>query len=83
MLCSCVSVTSLESRKAHLSALVDEAQRRAGELANQVMRESLTLDTSDKDKQLKAWEWRCKLYKRMKTGFEHSREYDIMAMTAY
>ncbi|KAG5280221.1 hypothetical protein AALO_G00086410 [Alosa alosa] len=39
------------------------------------MRESLTLDTPDsvKDKQLKAWEWRCKLYQRMKTGFEHSR----------
>ncbi|KAL2101760.1 hypothetical protein ACEWY4_003521 [Coilia grayii] len=65
--------TSLESREAHLTTLVDEAQRRAGELANQVMRESLTLDTSDKDKQLKAWEWRCKLYKRMKTGFQHSR----------
>ncbi|XP_076120935.1 ankyrin repeat and fibronectin type-III domain-containing protein 1 isoform X2 [Alosa pseudoharengus] len=67
--------TSLESRVAHLTALVDEAQRQAGELANQVMRESLTLDTPDsvKDKQLKAWEWRCKLYQRMKTGFEHSR----------
>ncbi|XP_062387147.1 ankyrin repeat and fibronectin type-III domain-containing protein 1 [Sardina pilchardus] len=66
---------SLESREAHLTALVDEAQRQAGELANQVMRESLTLDTPDsaKDKQLKAWEWRCKLYQRMKTGFEHSR----------
>ncbi|XP_051522897.1 ankyrin repeat and fibronectin type-III domain-containing protein 1-like [Myxocyprinus asiaticus] len=64
---------SLESRDAHLSALVQEAQRRASELSNQVMRESLSLETSDKEKQLKAWEWRCKLYKRMRTGFECAR----------
>ncbi|KAL1264584.1 hypothetical protein QQF64_004939, partial [Cirrhinus molitorella] len=64
---------SLESRDAHLSALVQEAQRRASELSTQVMRESLSLETSDKEKQLKAWEWRCKLYKRMRTGFEHAR----------
>ncbi|XP_030631009.1 ankyrin repeat and fibronectin type-III domain-containing protein 1 [Chanos chanos] len=64
---------SLESREAHLSALVQEAQRRASELSTQVMRESLSLDTSEKEKQLKAWEWKCKLYKRMRTGIEHSR----------
>ncbi|XP_026079062.1 ankyrin repeat and fibronectin type-III domain-containing protein 1-like [Carassius auratus] len=64
---------SLESRDAHLSALVQEAQRRASDLSTQVMRESLSLETSDKEKQLKAWEWRCKLYKRMRTGFEHAR----------
>ncbi|XP_051771084.1 ankyrin repeat and fibronectin type-III domain-containing protein 1 isoform X2 [Ctenopharyngodon idella] len=64
---------SLDSRDAHLSALVQEAQRRASELSTQVMRESLSLETSDKEKQLKAWEWRCKLYKRMRTGFEHAR----------
>ncbi|XP_052427599.1 ankyrin repeat and fibronectin type-III domain-containing protein 1 isoform X1 [Carassius gibelio] len=64
---------SLESRDAHLSALVQEAQRRANELSTQVMRESLSLETSEKEKQLKAWEWRCKLYKRMRTGFEHAR----------
>ncbi|XP_063044914.1 ankyrin repeat and fibronectin type-III domain-containing protein 1 [Engraulis encrasicolus] len=68
--------TSLESREAHLNTLVEEADRRAGELANQVMRETLTLDSSDKDKQLKAWEWRCRLYKRMRTGFQHSRAPD-------
>lgn len=68
------SVVSQESREAHLSALVQEAQRRASELSTQVMRESLSLETSDKEKQLKAWEWRCKLYKRMRTGFEHARE---------
>uniref|UniRef100_W5LEH6 Ankyrin repeat and fibronectin type III domain containing 1 n=1 Tax=Astyanax mexicanus TaxID=7994 RepID=W5LEH6_ASTMX len=64
---------SQESREAHLSTLVQEAQRRASELSTQVMRESLSLETSDKEKQLKAWEWRCKLYKRMRTGFEHSQ----------
>ncbi len=70
----CVSVVSLESRDAHLSALVQEAQRRASELSTLVMRESLSLEISDKEKQLKAWEWRCKLYKRMRTGFEHARK---------
>ncbi|XP_076855664.1 ankyrin repeat and fibronectin type-III domain-containing protein 1 isoform X2 [Brachyhypopomus gauderio] len=64
---------SQESREAHLSALVQEAQRRASELSTQVMRESLSLEPSDKEKQLKAWEWRCKLYKRMRTGFEHAQ----------
>ncbi|XP_060796049.1 ankyrin repeat and fibronectin type-III domain-containing protein 1 isoform X4 [Neoarius graeffei] len=64
---------SQESREAHLSALVQEAQRRASDLSTQVMRESLSLETSDKEKQLKAWEWRCKLYKRMRTGFEHAQ----------
>ncbi|KAI4878931.1 hypothetical protein NFI96_017667 [Prochilodus magdalenae] len=64
---------SQESREAHLSTLVQEAQRRASELSTQVMRESLSLETSDKEKQLKAWEWRCKLYKRMLTGFEHAQ----------
>uniref|UniRef100_A0AAY4AHK7 Ankyrin repeat and fibronectin type III domain containing 1 n=1 Tax=Denticeps clupeoides TaxID=299321 RepID=A0AAY4AHK7_9TELE len=67
---------SLESREAHLATLVQEAQRRAGELSTSVVRESLSLDPSDKEKQLKAWEWRCKLYKRMKAGFEHARPPD-------
>nr|XP_055031561.1 ankyrin repeat and fibronectin type-III domain-containing protein 1 isoform X1 [Misgurnus anguillicaudatus] len=67
---------SLESRDAHLSALVQEAQRRASELSTQVMRESLSLETSDKEKHLKDWEWRCRLYKRMRTGFEHARPPD-------
>uniref|UniRef100_A0A4W4F132 Fibronectin type-III domain-containing protein n=1 Tax=Electrophorus electricus TaxID=8005 RepID=A0A4W4F132_ELEEL len=64
---------SQERREAHLSALVQEAQRRASELSTQVMRENLSLEPSDKEKQLKAWEWRCKLYKRMRTGFEHAQ----------
>uniref|UniRef100_A0A8C9SFU6 Ankyrin repeat and fibronectin type III domain containing 1 n=4 Tax=Scleropages formosus TaxID=113540 RepID=A0A8C9SFU6_SCLFO len=62
---------SLESRAVHLSTLVQEAQRRVNELSAQTLSEGL--DNSDKEKQLKAWEWRYKLYKRMKTGFEHAR----------
>ncbi|KAJ8363726.1 hypothetical protein SKAU_G00125570 [Synaphobranchus kaupii] len=64
---------SLESRAGHLSTLVQEAGRRVSELSAQVQSEGLSLDSSDKDKQLKAWEWRYKLYKRMRTGFEHAR----------
>ncbi|KAG9350293.1 hypothetical protein JZ751_026647 [Albula glossodonta] len=64
---------SLESRAGHLSTLVQEAGRRVSELSAQLQGEGLSLDSSDKDKQLKAWEWRYKLYKRMKTGFEHAR----------
>ncbi|XP_052333708.1 ankyrin repeat and fibronectin type-III domain-containing protein 1-like [Oncorhynchus keta] len=64
---------SVESREAHLSSLVIEAERRAGELAAQAQRDGLSLEACDKDKQLRAWEWRCKLYKRMMTGFQHAR----------
>ncbi|XP_066560746.1 ankyrin repeat and fibronectin type-III domain-containing protein 1 [Amia ocellicauda] len=64
---------SLESRALHLTTLVQEAQQRVSELSAQVLSEGLNLDSSDKEKQLKAWEWRYKLYKRMKTGFEHAR----------
>ncbi|XP_036812191.1 ankyrin repeat and fibronectin type-III domain-containing protein 1-like [Oncorhynchus mykiss] len=64
---------SVESREAHLSSLVIEAERRAGELAAQAQRDGLSLEACDKDKQLRAWEWRCKLYKRMTTGFQHAR----------
>ncbi|KAJ8246388.1 hypothetical protein GJAV_G00267210 [Gymnothorax javanicus] len=64
---------SLESRAGHLSSLVQEAGRRVSELSAQVQSEGLSLDTSDKDKQLKAWEWKYKLYKRMRSGFEHAR----------
>ncbi|CAL8302668.1 unnamed protein product [Lota lota] len=64
---------SVESREAHLSSLVVEAERRADELAMQAQKEGLSLDACHKDKQLRAWEWRSKLYKRMRTGFQHAR----------
>ncbi|XP_048871521.1 ankyrin repeat and fibronectin type-III domain-containing protein 1 isoform X2 [Brienomyrus brachyistius] len=62
---------SLESRILHLSTLVQEAQRRVSELSAQSLSDGL--DSSDREKQLKVWEWRYKLYKRMKTGIEHAK----------
>uniref|UniRef100_A0A3Q3M0Q0 Ankyrin repeat and fibronectin type III domain containing 1a n=1 Tax=Mastacembelus armatus TaxID=205130 RepID=A0A3Q3M0Q0_9TELE len=64
---------SVESRESHLSALVEEAERRAADLATQAQRDGLSLEACHKDKQLRAWEWRSKLYKRMRTGFQHAR----------
>lgn len=69
-----VAVVSVESREAHLSSLVLEAERRAADLAAQAQRDGLSLEACHKDKQLRAWEWRSKLYKRMRTGFQHARE---------
>lgn len=66
---------SLESRSLHLSTLVREAEQRVNELTAQVVNEAPNADCSNKEKQLKAWEWRYRLYKRMKAGFEHAREY--------
>lgn len=56
----------------HLNTLVQEAQQRVSELSAQVMSEGLSMDNTDKEKQLKAWEWRYRLYKRMKAGYEHA-----------
>lgn len=67
-------VVSLESRSLHLSTLVREAEQRVNELMAQVVNEAPNADCSEKEKQLKAWEWRFRLYKRMKAGFEHARE---------
>ncbi|MGH0153659.1 UNVERIFIED_CONTAM: hypothetical protein FKN15_025448 [Acipenser sinensis] len=64
---------SQESRVLHLSTLVQEAQHRVSELSAQATSEGLSLDSTEREKQLKAWEWRYRLYKRMKTGFEHAR----------
>ncbi|XP_068062536.1 ankyrin repeat and fibronectin type-III domain-containing protein 1-like [Anomalospiza imberbis] len=64
---------SLESRSLHLSTLVREAEQRVNELMAQVVNEAPNADCSEKEKQLKAWEWRFRLYKRMKAGFEHAR----------
>ncbi|KAM6964555.1 ankyrin repeat and fibronectin type-III domain-containing protein 1 isoform 1-T1 [Tautogolabrus adspersus] len=71
---------SVESREAHLSSLVVEAERRAADLAAQAQREGLSLEACQKDKQLRAWEWRSKLYKRMRTGFQHARAPEAPSM---
>ncbi|XP_062999407.1 ankyrin repeat and fibronectin type-III domain-containing protein 1-like isoform X1 [Elgaria multicarinata webbii] len=64
---------SLESRSLHLSTLVREAEQRVNDLTAQVANEVPNADCSEKEKQLKAWEWRYRLYKRMNAGFEHAR----------
>ncbi|KAG8557691.1 hypothetical protein GDO81_016709 [Engystomops pustulosus] len=66
-------VMSLESRSLHLSTLVREAEQRVNDLTAQVVNEAPNVDCSEKEKQLKSWEWRYRLYKRMKAGFEHAR----------
>ncbi|KAM8730197.1 ankyrin repeat and fibronectin type-III domain-containing protein 1 isoform 2-T4 [Acanthopagrus schlegelii] len=71
---------SVESREAHLSSLVLEAERRAADLAAQAQRDGLSLEACHKDKQLRAWEWRSKLYKRMRTGFQHARPPEAPSM---
>ncbi|KAJ8013464.1 hypothetical protein DPEC_G00030060 [Dallia pectoralis] len=63
---------TVECRETHLSSLVMEAEKRVEELASQAQREGLSLEACDKDKQLRVWEWKTKLYKRMKTGFQQA-----------
>ncbi|XP_074463855.1 ankyrin repeat and fibronectin type-III domain-containing protein 1 isoform X3 [Larus michahellis] len=64
---------NMESRSVHLSTLVQEAQQRVTELSAQLMNDGHGTDNTEKEKQLKAWEWRYRLYKRMKAGYEHAR----------
>ncbi|KAJ7305763.1 hypothetical protein JRQ81_010129, partial [Phrynocephalus forsythii] len=64
---------SLESRTLHLSTLVQEAEQQVNNLTAQVGNEVSGTDGLEKEKQLKAWEWRYRLYKRMNAGFEHAR----------
>lgn len=59
----------------HLNSLVEEAQLRMNELSAKIQNEGLGVDSTDKEKQLKSWEWRYRLYKRMKTGYEYARKY--------
>ncbi|XP_077594883.1 ankyrin repeat and fibronectin type-III domain-containing protein 1 isoform X1 [Stigmatopora nigra] len=63
----------VEKREAHLETLVAEAEQRAADLCARAQKDGLSLEACHKDKQLRAWEWRCKLYKRMKSGFQQAR----------
>ncbi|XP_061563987.1 ankyrin repeat and fibronectin type-III domain-containing protein 1 isoform X2 [Cololabis saira] len=71
---------SVESREAHLSTLVEEAERRAADLAAQAQKDGLSLEACHKDKMLRTWEWRSKLYRRMRTGFQHARPPEAPSM---
>lgn len=69
----CFLVVSLEGRAVHLATLVQEAEQRVVELQAQVRSEGPgEWEGSDPDRQLKAWEWRLRLFRRMQTGFEHA-----------
>lgn len=69
----CFLVVSLEGRAVHLATLVQEAEQRVSELQAQVRSEGPSeWEGSDPDRQLKAWEWRLRLFRRMRTGFEHA-----------
>ncbi|XP_077482639.1 ankyrin repeat and fibronectin type-III domain-containing protein 1 isoform X1 [Stigmatopora argus] len=64
---------SLEGRAVHLATLVQEAEQRVSELQTQVGGEVAgEREESDRERQLKAWEWRLRLFRRMQTGFEHA-----------
>ncbi|XP_032896616.1 ankyrin repeat and fibronectin type-III domain-containing protein 1-like isoform X1 [Amblyraja radiata] len=70
---------SLESRAMHLSRLVRDSEQRLSELAAQVVNQAHSPDCTEKEKQLKAWDWHSRLFKRMKTGFEHAQVPDAPA----
>ncbi|XP_028991252.1 ankyrin repeat and fibronectin type-III domain-containing protein 1 isoform X2 [Betta splendens] len=68
---------SLEGRAVHLSTLVQEAEQRVSELQAQVRSEGPgEREASDQERQLKAWEWRLRLLRRMQSGFEHANPPD-------
>lgn len=80
----CFPVVSLEGRAVHLATLVQEAEQRVSELQVQVGGEAPgEREGSDRDRQLKAWEWRLRLFRRMQTGFEHAskapRNFDVLS----
>ncbi|KAM9831257.1 ankyrin repeat and fibronectin type-III domain-containing protein 1 [Neosynchiropus ocellatus] len=60
--------TTIESREAHLSSLMLEAEQRVSTLTAQAQKDGLSLDACQKDKTLRSWEWRSKLYKRMRAA---------------
>ncbi|XP_077075368.1 ankyrin repeat and fibronectin type-III domain-containing protein 1 isoform X2 [Siphateles boraxobius] len=64
---------SLEGRAAHLASLVQEAEHRIAELVAQVTGEEPgERGESNRERQLKTWEWKLRLYKRMQTGYTHA-----------
>uniref|UniRef100_A0A8C1IDD1 Ankyrin repeat and fibronectin type-III domain-containing protein 1-like n=1 Tax=Cyprinus carpio TaxID=7962 RepID=A0A8C1IDD1_CYPCA len=62
---------SLEGRAAHLASLVQEAEHRIAELVAQVTGEEPG-EGSNRERQLKTWEWKLRLYMRMQTGYTHA-----------
>ncbi|XP_056440937.1 ankyrin repeat and fibronectin type-III domain-containing protein 1-like, partial [Gadus chalcogrammus] len=62
---------SLEGRTLHLTTLLQEADQRVSELQTQQGGEG-EREGSERERQLKAWGWRQRLFTRMRTGFQHA-----------
>lgn len=69
-----LAVVSVESREAHLNMLVMEAEQKMADLAAQAQRDGLSMEACQQAERLQSWEWRTKLYKRMRIGFQHARK---------
>ncbi|CAH1273805.1 ANKFN1 [Branchiostoma lanceolatum] len=68
--------TCPEARGLHLATLVSEAERKVDNIMQQVVNmgpPTSAQQQKEQEQQLKSWEWRFRLLKRMKAGFEHAR----------
>nr|XP_006816761.1 PREDICTED: ankyrin repeat and fibronectin type-III domain-containing protein 1-like [Saccoglossus kowalevskii] len=67
-----------EARLARLIALINEGEHRVEELTDLVLNSNSANSTSntqlkENEKLLKEWEWKFRLLKRMRAGYEHAR----------
>ncbi|XP_078082022.1 ankyrin repeat and fibronectin type-III domain-containing protein 1-like [Mustelus asterias] len=62
----------VENRAQQLNHLIQEAQEHMNDLSSEGLSERLGHNSTEKEKQRRAWEWRYRLYKQMKTEFEHA-----------
>ncbi|XP_038633833.1 ankyrin repeat and fibronectin type-III domain-containing protein 1-like [Scyliorhinus canicula] len=65
-------LVSVESRTQLLTNLIQEAQDQVNDLSSEGLSERLDHDNTEREKQRRAWEWRYKLYKQMKTVLEYT-----------
>lgn len=71
--CARFSVVSSAGRALHLATLAQEAERGVSELRSQVRSAGPgEPEAAQRERQLKAWEWRLRLFRRMLTGFQHA-----------
>ncbi|XP_041072792.1 ankyrin repeat and fibronectin type-III domain-containing protein 1-like [Carcharodon carcharias] len=63
---------NVETRAVHLTNLIQEAEDQMNHLCSEDGSDGLSHENTKKEKQLRAWEWRYKLYKQMKTEFEYA-----------
>uniref|UniRef100_A0AAV2LJI4 Fibronectin type-III domain-containing protein n=1 Tax=Knipowitschia caucasica TaxID=637954 RepID=A0AAV2LJI4_KNICA len=72
--------SSVECRDQLLSSLVQESEQRAADLSAQAQREGLSLEEREKNQTLRSWEWRSRLYARMRAGFQGTRPPEAPSM---